>query len=280
MKNFYVAALFFVGINIAQAQVYDTGEYAQMTDVSNDGVAVGNVYNAYHVKWTEAEGTVNIGELTSGDFISGWTNVTSDGKFISGTMTNPASSLDEMGRFNVLTNTWSFLGGLGAISSPTLSTAWGMADNGAAVVGLGYVSVSTGHAIKWSQATGIVDLGSTVTNRSSRANSINADGSIASYIYQVVDQNNKKISVTYGFNKQNLPTFAEAHLNGKKRFLPINLGRSDDVDTVFGDEDNYSIMSSELRLGNYHKSSINIQDASSKIVYKGCDVKSIKKIKG
>ena len=93
-------------------------------------------------------------------------------------------------------------------------------------------------------------------------------------------QNNKKISVTYGFNKQNLPTFAEANLNGKKRFLPINLGRSDDVDTVFGDEDNYSIMSSALRLGNYHKSSINIQDASSKIVYKGCDVKSIKKIKG
>ena len=93
-------------------------------------------------------------------------------------------------------------------------------------------------------------------------------------------QNNKKISVTYGFNKQNLPTFAEAHLNGKKRFLPINLGRSDDVDTVFGDEDNYSIMSSALRLGNYHKSSINIQDASSKIVYKGCDVKSIKKLKG
>lgn len=178
MKKFYFAALFFVGLNIAQAQVYDTGEYAQMTDVSNDGVAVGNVYNAYHVKWTEAEGSVNIGELTSGDFISGWTNVSSDGKFISGTMTNPASGLDEMGRYNVLTSTWSFLGGLGAVSSPTLSTAWGMADDGSSVVGLGYVNVSTGHAIKWSQATGIVDLGSTVANRSSRANSVNADGTV------------------------------------------------------------------------------------------------------
>ena len=93
-------------------------------------------------------------------------------------------------------------------------------------------------------------------------------------------QNNKKVSVTYGFNKQNLPTFAEANLNGKKRFLPINLGRSDMVDTVFGDEENFSIMTGALRLNNYHKSSANIQDASSEILYKGCNVKSIKKLKG
>ena len=93
-------------------------------------------------------------------------------------------------------------------------------------------------------------------------------------------QNNKKVSVTYGFNKQNLPTFAEANLNGKKRFLPINLGRSDMVDTVFGDEENFNIMTGALRLNNYHKSSANIQDASSEIIYKGCNVKSIKKLKG
>ena len=93
-------------------------------------------------------------------------------------------------------------------------------------------------------------------------------------------QKNKKVSVTYGFNKQNLPTFAEANLNGKKRFLPINLGRSDMVDTVFGDEENFSIMTGALRLNNYHKSSANIQDASSEIIYKGCNVKSIKKLKG
>ena len=93
-------------------------------------------------------------------------------------------------------------------------------------------------------------------------------------------QNNKKVSVTYGFNKQNLPKYAEAYLNGKKRFLPINLGRSDVVDTVFGDEDNFSIMSGALSLNNYHKSSVNIQDAGSKILYKGCNTKSVKKIKG
>ena len=81
------------------------------------------------------------------------------------------------------------------------------------------------------------------------------------YTFQI----NKKVSVTYGFNKEYLPTFAEANLNGKKRFLPINLGRSDNVGTVFGDEDNFSIMTGELRLNNYHKSSANIQNASSEV---------------
>ena len=47
-------------------------------------------------------------------------------------------------------------------------------------------------------------------------------------------------------------------INGKKRFLPINLGRSDNVGTVFGDEENFSIMTGPLRLNNYHKSSANI----------------------
>ena len=93
-------------------------------------------------------------------------------------------------------------------------------------------------------------------------------------------QSNKKLSVTYGFNKQNLPTYAQAYLNGKDRFLPINLGRSDTVDTVFGDEENFSIMSNAMRLNNYHKSSINVQNASSEILYNGCDVKSVKKVKG
>ncbi|MGP4788631.1 ACP-like domain-containing protein [Psychrobacter sp. 1Y11] len=93
-------------------------------------------------------------------------------------------------------------------------------------------------------------------------------------------QNNNKISVTYGFNKQYLPTFAEATLNGKTRFLPINLARTDNVSTVFGDEDNFSIMTGPLRLNNYHTSSANIQNAKSEIVYKGCEVASIVKIKG
>ena len=178
MKKFYPAALFLLGLNVTQAQVFDTGTYAQMTDISNNGVAVGNVANSFHIKWTETGGAVSLGELLSGDFISGWTNISSDGKYISGTMTNPASGMDEMARFDVDTNQWKFLGGLAAGSGVTKSSAWGMTSDGSSVVGLGYVSGMEAHAIKWSEATGVIDLGSTVAASSSRANSINDDGTV------------------------------------------------------------------------------------------------------
>ena len=178
MKIFYSAALFFLTYNVAKAQVYDTGSFAFMTDVSNNGTAVGNIMNAVHVKWTEAEGTIVIGELTSGDFISGFTNVSTDGKYISGTMTNPETILDEMARYNTETSEWTFFGGLTASSETTVSSAWGMTSDGSAVVGLGWVNAGEAHGIKWTQETGMVDLGSTVPDRSSRANGISDDGTI------------------------------------------------------------------------------------------------------
>ncbi|QOW11322.1 T9SS type A sorting domain-containing protein [Kaistella flava (ex Peng et al. 2021)] len=178
MKNLYVAALFLAGFNLAQSQVYDTGSFVFMTDVSNNGVAAGNVMNAAHLYWTEDAGTLEIGELTSGDYISGYTNVTSDGKFISGTMTNPGTNYDEMAKYEIATGTWAFLGGLGAMSDMTVSSAWGMTGDGSAIVGLAYPAPSDAHAVKWTQAGGVVDLGSTVPNRSSRGNSITDDGTI------------------------------------------------------------------------------------------------------
>lgn len=91
-------------------------------------------------------------------------------------------------------------------------------------------------------------------------------------------QSNKRVSVVYGFNSANLPTYAEAVLNGKKRFLPLNLARTDNVDTVFGDEENFSIMSDAMRLNNYHRLSINVQNANSEIVFKGCNVRSVRRL--
>ncbi|XXQ68631.1 DUF7606 domain-containing protein [Neisseriaceae bacterium B1] len=90
----------------------------------------------------------------------------------------------------------------------------------------------------------------------------------------------KSLSVTYGFNKQGLPTFAQAKLNGKKWFMPIDLNRSNHVDTVFGVEDNYNLVSDYLSLNNYHQSSVMVQDASDRILFKNCTAKSSKKIKG
>ena len=40
--------------------------------------------------------------------------------------------------------------------------------------------------------------------------------------------------------------------------MPFNLNRSDNVDSVFGDENNYSLMTDAMTLYNYHKLGINI----------------------
>ncbi|WP_315041132.1 adhesin [Faucicola mancuniensis] len=95
-------------------------------------------------------------------------------------------------------------------------------------------------------------------------------------------QGNKKTKVTYGFNAEKLPTYASIYANGKNRFMPINLDRSDSVDTVFGDENNYSLMtegSNDFTLSNYHKANVSIQNEASEIIYKDCRVTSLKKLK-
>lgn len=89
-----------------------------------------------------------------------------------------------------------------------------------------------------------------------------------------------RVKVTYGFNAQKLPTYAEASLGGKTRFLPINLAHSDIAGTSFGDENSWKIGSHAITLGNYHKSDVLIQSPNSEITHKHCKVTAVKKIKG
>ncbi|MDO4251546.1 MAG: adhesin [Moraxella sp.] len=83
-------------------------------------------------------------------------------------------------------------------------------------------------------------------------------------------QSGKKLTVKYGFNKQNLPTYAEATLNGKKRFMPVNLYRSDNVSTIFGDENNFSVLGGVITYKNVGSSSVNVQSPASEILFKSC----------
>lgn len=92
-------------------------------------------------------------------------------------------------------------------------------------------------------------------------------------------QGGKKLSVKYGFNKQNYPTYAEAKVNGKVRLMPINLHHSDDVTTAFGDDNNFSLMGDALTVENYQKSIINVQSPSSEITHKGCSAKKSRRAK-
>lgn len=83
----------------------------------------------------------------------------------------------------------------------------------------------------------------------------------------------KPVKVTYGFNKQGLPTYAQAVFNGKARFMPINLDHSDLVGTMFGEENSYTLNTEAITVKNYKKSTISVMTPASEIIYKNCKSK-------
>ena len=95
------------------------------------------------------------------------------------------------------------------------------------------------------------------------------------------------VQVNYGFSDQGLPTYAEANLGGKTRFLPINLVRSVDEFMHFGDDNDWQILGVYLQLDNdhhslqlgkdHHSDIIIYPDAESRYL---CDVVGTKRIKG
>ncbi|MFB2538545.1 MULTISPECIES: adhesin [unclassified Acinetobacter] len=86
-------------------------------------------------------------------------------------------------------------------------------------------------------------------------------------------QNGKKVRVTYGFNKQGLPTYAMANVNGKTRTMPINLGDSGGNMTVFGEENSYILSADAITKRNARRSSMMITGPDNVIEFKGCRVR-------
>ncbi len=86
-------------------------------------------------------------------------------------------------------------------------------------------------------------------------------------------QSGKSVKVTYQFNKQGLPTSAQAVINGRTQYMPINLSRSDSVSSVFGKDNQYVLSSGYLDSKNYKKSSILLTSPSNKILFKNCSAR-------
>ena len=94
-------------------------------------------------------------------------------------------------------------------------------------------------------------------------------------------QGNSNIEVTYGFNNVNHPTYASAKINGKKRFMPINYEQTDNMVTVFGDDNNFNMMTDSMIINNYNKvPAALVNSPSGEILYKDCKVDWTKKLKG
>ena len=176
-NNFYLIFAFFCVAISGMAQVTNLGAGFLANSASNNGeIIVGTIGNTHYI-WTEASGLTPIGGVTVGT-MGGTATISDDGSKISATVTNPNNNLNEMALYNVSTSNWTYLGGIGGQSDGSVSSAWSISNDGLTAVGLGWVNSGNAHAIKWNASDGMVDMGSTVTNRSSRANDVNNDGTV------------------------------------------------------------------------------------------------------
>jgi uncharacterized membrane protein len=186
MGNFYkmsikvLASCFFLNFGVAEAQltVMGLGNY-NVGSVSDKGVVSMHTTGGGIFMWTANTGIVQIGTISNGYPAAGKTVVSNDGTKIASSVTNTTTNFNEISTYDVGTATWTNRGGLVPTGwDGSVSSTWGMSSDGSAIVGLGWLTAANAHAVKWDATNGVVDLGSMVSGRSSRANGISADGAV------------------------------------------------------------------------------------------------------
>ncbi len=123
--------------------------------------------------WSEANGLETIFQNSP----SGNPGISNDGNIIASTIVD--NDLAVAAVYDQNSNSWTPIGeDLGGSSGNSVTSAWGLSGNGQKLVGLGWIDPGTAHGFVWDQTNGIVDLGSSVPDRSTRANAVSYDGSI------------------------------------------------------------------------------------------------------
>lgn len=150
--------------------------------ITPDGsVIVGNTTDTYGAfRWTRGGGFVHLGmdaEPVVGS-TGGQPGVSNDGTKVAATIIGPDSTYSTAGLWT-LGSGWQTLEPPippgGSVVDRALADVDGLSGNGQVVVGLQWGNRA--HAFKWTQATGVVDLGAS-TGRSSKAMDVNFDGTV------------------------------------------------------------------------------------------------------
>ena len=166
-------ALLYLATTAGAQTFIPLGPGSRATGISPDGKWVSGVGPTGTFVWNAQAGFNTIVPLQNNN---GDPKVTNGGLFGIGTYTDPANNLVTAARWDGLGNL-QFLPGLAGQSGNSLSTAYGMDDNGGVVCGLGWINAGTAHAFRWTPAGGTVDLGSALFG-SSRANGVSGNGNV------------------------------------------------------------------------------------------------------
>jgi uncharacterized membrane protein len=153
--------------------------------VSTDGrVICGNATTGGFVpyRWTQATGFVSLGRAQHVG-TGGVPGMSDDGSRIASSIGSLDSSYTTQGLWTLGSGWQELMPPIpadGGQEDGSYGNVWALSGNGEVVVGL-YWRPGQGnraHASKWTQATGVVDLGGTTTGQASRANAVNHDGSV------------------------------------------------------------------------------------------------------
>ncbi len=164
--------------NLLNAQVYLIGNGEFSYRISDNGKVVTSNTTSGSYYWTKELGTQLLGTMPDNVYYQGVPSVSSDGKIIATTITNPNKNIAEIGIFDTTTKTWTYLGSLGFSTDGVASSLWGMTPDSKKLVGLAQTSGKIAHAVYWTKETGLVDIGSTIETSSSRINNVSDDGKI------------------------------------------------------------------------------------------------------
>jgi probable HAF family extracellular repeat protein len=139
---------------------------------ANGTVVVGNLRSGGSFYWMPTTGDIYIGGETA-------LGVSRDGRTIVGSALD-ARRVSQAGIWQRGTE-WRLLGSIVPDAAPCdalLSSAHGVNADGSVIVGLAWNGCNIARAFRWEESTGMVDLGSTVAGRPSRANEVSGDGRV------------------------------------------------------------------------------------------------------
>ena len=135
-------------------------------------IVVGNLRSGGAFYWMPTTGVISLG----GD---GAVESSPDGRTIVGHAFD-ARKIRQAGIWQPATE-WRLLGAIAPNAAPCadlLSSSFGTSADGTVIVGVALNGCTIAHAFRWEESTGMVDLGSTVAGRSSRANGVSGNGKV------------------------------------------------------------------------------------------------------
>ncbi|MBS0189332.1 MAG: hypothetical protein JSS51_14805 [Planctomycetes bacterium] len=163
----------------AAPQFWNLGAGYEATGISDNGVIVGtDTFSNQYFMWTAGGGVSLIGGVGGNDGYGGQAKISRDGSRVGGTNINSDTGKGEAAIYNVGLGTWTNLGGIGGTVDNSTSSGWGLSGDGQTLVGLGWTSGSEARAVRWTQGTGMVDMGTSSPGFASRANATNHNGTV------------------------------------------------------------------------------------------------------